>query len=306
MKKPVDAFCRRLSWEDLDPPYLRQLVEMAKGEDLEGSGLREAPAHPGDPSTALLPENQEGEARLRARTPQVFCGAGMVPLVLEAYGGEAVFVPATADGARVEAGAVLGMVRGKVSTLLRAERPMLNFLQHLGGVATETARYVQCLDGSRTRLLDTRKTTPGFRMLEKYAVASGGGWNHRLGLFDRIMLKDNHLAAHHGDIGNMIARARARAMGRMVQVEVDTLCQLRAALDAEPDIVLLDNFSMDDLSRAVDMCAGRIRTEASGGITLERLPDLGCLGLDFISCGAVVHQSRWVDIGMDWKGADHG
>lgn len=181
---------------------------------------------------------------------------------------------------------------------------MLNFLQKLSGVATLTAQYVTALGSSQTRLLDTRKTTPGYRVLEKYATACGGGWNHRLGLFDRVMLKDNHLAASDATLGTALAKLVAQARQTYpqlpVEVEVDALDQIPPVLEAGAHVILLDNFSDDALRQAVARIQGRALTEASGGITLERLPSLAGIGLDFISTGATVHQSGWVDIGMDW------
>ena len=220
--------------------------------------------------------------------------------------------PRKRDGARVEAGEVLATLHGNPRTLLGAERIVLNFIQRLSGVATETRRYVEALGEGRTRLLDTRKTTPGYRMLEKYAVACGGGWNHRLGLFDRVMLKDNHLAllGFAGERGEeetrleeAVQRARKAAPDLPVEVEVDRVDQIPPVLAAGADVILLDNFPPARLRRAIELIRGRAFTEASGGITLKALPRLAGLGLDFISTGALVHQSVWVDIGLDWRTA---
>jgi nicotinate-nucleotide pyrophosphorylase (carboxylating) len=196
--------------------------------------------------------------------------------------------------------------------MLAAERIILNFLQRLGGVATQTRRYVDALGKSRTRLLDTRKTTPGYRMLEKYAVACGGGWNHRLGLFDRVMLKDNHLALlglaetstslrSPTRLAEAVAAARRNAPDLPVEVEVDMIQQIPPVLAAGADVILLDNFAPAQLKKALELIGGRAFTEASGGITLKTLPRLADLGLDFASTGALVHQSVWVDIGLDWR-----
>jgi nicotinate-nucleotide pyrophosphorylase (carboxylating) len=198
---------------------------------------------------------------------------------------------------------VLATLSGDPRTLLTAERVILNFLQRLSGVATQTHRYVEALGATRTRLLDTRKTTPGYRMLEKYAVACGGGWNHRLGLFDRVMLKDNHLAllGATGGLAAAVAAAKRAAPELPVEIEVDLLAQIPPALAAGADVLLLDNFTPAQLRRAVALIGGRTFTEASGGITLKNLPRLAGLGLDFISTGALVHHSVWADIGLDWK-----
>jgi nicotinate-nucleotide pyrophosphorylase (carboxylating) len=317
MPASPERLLQRLTWDDLDLTHVRRLVEMARDEDLAGLGLRQRPARTGDASTASVAGGpRSGEADLVARQDLVVCCLPMVPLVLSAYGGRATFQPQAKDGAQLKAGAVLGTLAGDPRTLLSAERIVLNFLQRLSGVATQTARYVTALGSGRTRLLDTRKTTPGYRMLEKYAVACGGGWNHRLGLFDRVMLKDNHLAllgagqpvgghslagAPGRRLAEAVRRARLSAPELPVEVEVDALDQIAAVLAAGADVILLDNFTPAQLKKAVTLIAGRAFTEASGGITLKSLPRLAPLGLDFVSTGALVHQSIWVDIGLDWR-----
>jgi len=200
-------------------------------------------------------------------------------------------------------GTRLATLTGDPRTLLSAERVLLNFLQRLSGVATTTARHVAALGPGPTRLLDTRKTTPGYRMLEKYAVACGGAWNHRLGLFDRVMLKDNHLAllGSADDLAAAITRAKNAAPDLPVEVEIDRLDQLPPVLAAGADIILLDNLSPARLRPALALIAGRAITEASGGITLKTLPRYANLGLDFVSTGALVHQAPWADIGLDWE-----
>lgn len=295
----------RLRWEDLDPDYLRQLIGLAKIEDLAGAGLAVRPARLGDVTTALMPQGAVGAARLVAREPMVVCGLGLVAPTLAAYGEGVRFTPSVADGQGVSAGDLLGAVEGEASTLLQAERVILNFLQHLSGIATETWRYVDALGASPTVLLDTRKTLPGYRVLQKYAFACGGGVNHRIGLFDRVMLKDNHLevaGATGGDrLAEAVAMARSACGDLPIEVEVDRLEQIAPVLEAGADIILLDNFSVDSLRAAIAQIDGRACTEASGGIQIDRLPELGQLGLDFISTGAPVHQSTWKDIGLDWS-----
>lgn len=302
---PIANLCQRIGWADLDEAALRDLVRRARAEDLTGAGLRTRPTRGGDATTrAVVAANTMGRAELRARRPIVACGVALAPHILKVYGGAVQFTATAVDGELLAAGAVLGRLEGPARQLLAAERVLLNFLQHLSGIATHTARFVSAMGRSRTRLLDTRKTTPGFRLLEKYAVACGGAWNHRLGLFDRVLIKDNHLAAAGATRGERLAaavtQARQRAPGLVIEVEVDHLSQLPPVLDAGADIVLLDNFTVPQLRRAVVTCRGRARTEASGGVTLRSLPRLAGLGLDFISCGALVHQSTWVDIGLDW------
>ncbi|MBE2216424.1 MAG: carboxylating nicotinate-nucleotide diphosphorylase [Opitutaceae bacterium] len=304
---PLDALCRRLSWADLDPEALRALILLARAEDLGGWGLRarRRPRRAGDVTTAAVVGRSRGRAELRARRAMVVCGLPLAQFVLREYGrGRARLTPTVEDGTTVAAGALLGTIEGPSAELLESERVLLNFLQRLSGIATHTAAHVKALGRSRTRLLDTRKTTPGYRMLEKYAVGCGGAWNHRLGLFDRVMIKDNHLAATGATRGARLAAAvqtaRACRPDLAIEVEVDALEQLPPVLEAGADIVLLDNFTPAQLRRAVALIAGRAWTEASGGITLKSLPRLGGLGLDFISSGALVHQSTWIDIGLDW------
>ncbi|GAB1489845.1 carboxylating nicotinate-nucleotide diphosphorylase [Opitutaceae bacterium] len=307
----AETLLQRLSWEDLDRSYLRRLVEMARDEDLAGLGLRTRPKVSGDRSTASLSAAARvGRANLVAREDMVACGLGLLPLILTAYGGRATVQLRVRDGAALRAGTVVATLNGDPRTLLAAERVALNFLQRLSGVATQTKRYVDALGPGRTRLLDTRKTTPGYRTLEKYAVACGGGWNHRLGLFDRVMLKDNHLAliGFDGGAGDGISRlsaavatAKKASPDLPVEVEVDDLEQIPPVIAAGADVILLDNFTPARLRRALALIKGRVFTEASGGITLRTLPKLAGLGLDFVSTGALVHQSIWVDLGLDWQ-----
>jgi nicotinate-nucleotide pyrophosphorylase (carboxylating) len=303
---PPAAFAQRLTWAELDPAYLRQLITLAREEDLAGAGLAR-PVTPGDVTTAALVDNAPARADFAARQPLTVCGLPLLPLIFEAFGPGCSVVPAPGirDGLAVAPGTILATVTGPAATLLTAERTALNFFQKLSGIATHTARHVAALGASPTKLLDTRKTTPGFRMLEKYAVATGGGWNHRLGLFDRVLIKDNHLAAAHATAGERLAaavrQARARRPQLLVECEVDSLAQIPPVLDAGAHVILLDNFSPADLAAAVALIARRAATEASGGVTLETLPALAPLGLDYISCGALVHHAPWADIGLDWK-----
>lgn len=299
-----ESLIKRLTWDELDPAYLRRLVEIARDEDLAGLGLRSRPRKTGDRSTGSITTTpRQSSADLVAREPLVVCGLPLLPLIIKSYGGNAVAQLRTRDGAALKRGDVLATITGDPRILLAAERILLNFIQRLSGVATQTRLYTDALGASRTRLLDTRKTTPGYRMLEKYAVACGGGWNHRLGLFDRVMLKDNHLAllGSADDLAAAVARARKNSPDLAVEVEVDRLDQIPPVLAAGADIILLDNFTTPQLRKAIGLIAGRAFTEASGGITLKSLPGLAKLGLDFASTGALVHQSAWVDIGLDWR-----
>ncbi|MEM7791299.1 MAG: carboxylating nicotinate-nucleotide diphosphorylase [Verrucomicrobiota bacterium] len=305
LRYPAQFFKTRLEWKDLDPEYLRQLIGLAKVEDLAGAGLREKPEQLGDLTTALMPESATGKAQLVAREAMVVSGLPLVEEILNAYGADCTFEANVSDGTAVVKNSVLGEIIGPAVVLLQAERIILNFLQHLSGIATETSYYLEALNGSPTALVDTRKTLPGYRVLQKYAFACGGGYNHRIGLFDRVMLKDNHLAAAGAKEGDRLAeaveRARSICTGIPIEVEVDTLEQIEPVLKARADIILLDNFSPEALKEAVHLIDGRACTEASGGITHNTLHILGALGLDFISTGAPVHQSTWKDIGLDWS-----
>lgn len=299
-----ETFQARLAWQDLDRDYLRQLVGLAKIEDLAGAGLADRPQRLGDVTTALMPEGATGHAQLIAREPLILCGLGLVSAVLDSYGSDGHFDAKTRDGDSLQKGDVIGILSGSSSALLQAERVLLNFLQHLSGIATETRRYVDALGESTTALLDTRKTLPGYRVLQKYAFACGGGYNHRIGLFDRVMLKDNHLAVAGATGGNRLTETVALAVNTCkdlaIEVEVDTFEQIPPVIEAGADIILLDNFSIGELRRAIDLIDGRACSEASGGIQIDTLPALGELGLDFISTGAPIHQSTWKDIGLDW------
>ena len=300
----TDRLIRRLRWDELDRAWLLRFAELAREEDLAGLGLARRPARPGDPSAALLVGAERARARVVARRPLVLAGLGLLEVVFAAYGGRCRATPLAADGQHVPAGTAVAEVEGPAAELLSAERILLNFLQRLCGVATHTRAHVLALGSSPTKLLDTRKTTPGFRMLEKYAVGQGGGHNHRLGLFDRIMVKDNHLAADGAIAGerltSLVRRARAERPDLLVEVEVDRLDQLAPVLAAGADVVLLDNFSLNDLREAIPLLRGRAWSEVSGGVSLDSLPQIGALAPDFVSSGALTHAAPWCDLGLDW------
>jgi nicotinate-nucleotide pyrophosphorylase (carboxylating) len=211
---------------------------------------------------------------------------------------------ATEDGVVVAAQAPLLEAAGNTRALLTAERVALNFVQRLSGIATLTGRYVEAVRGTKARILDTRKTTPGLRRLEKYAVTCGGGSNHRFGLFDMVLIKDNHLAALVGAKPNPIAaavrRARQKFPNLKVEVEADTLEQVRQAVDAEADIILLDNMTIEQLRQAVHVAQGRARTEASGGVNLSTVRSIAETGVDFISVGALTHSATAMDVALDF------
>jgi nicotinate-nucleotide pyrophosphorylase (carboxylating) len=209
------------------------------------------------------------------------------------------------DGQRIAAGKTILQVSGPARALLTAERVALNFLQRLSGIATLTAQFVETIKGTRTQILDTRKTTPGLRRVEKYAVACGGARNHRFGLYDMILLKDNHLAALNNELPNAIEaavlRGRTAYPNLKIEVEADTLEQVDQALAANVDFILLDNMNPVQLRLAVQKCKGKVLTEASGGVNLASVRTIAETGVDFISVGALTHSARAVDIGLDFE-----
>lgn len=245
----------------------------------------------------------EADARLSAvfaaRQAGVVAGLACARLAVLALDPEASFETAATDGEKVAPGAVLAKVSANARALLSAERTALNLLGRLSGVASLTATYVDAVAGTKARIADTRKTTPGLRQLEKYAVRCGGGLNHRFGLDDAILIKDNHVAAC-GGVAQALDRARAAAGHLMkIEVEVDSLDQLKEALPFRPDVIMLDNFSLADLSTAVGLVAGQVVLEASGGVNLQTVRAIAETGVDVISVGALTHSVSVLDIGLD-------
>ncbi len=281
--------------EPLAPNDYLPLVKAALAEDIGG----------GDATTlALVPEDAVATAVMIAREPLVMAGADLALAVFQQLDERVEFGVEIFDGQHAGLGQALLRVQGPARALLTAERTALNFIQRLAGVATLTARFVEQVAGTGAQILDTRKTTPGWRALEKYAVACGGGTNHRLGLHDRVMIKDNHLAALEGDIAKAVALAREASPGLKVEVEADTVEQAQAAAEAGADIILLDNMSCDELRDAIGQIDGRARTEASGDVTLETVHEIAGTGVDFVSVGALTHSAPSVDIALDFDPAD--
>ena len=261
---------------------------------------------PGDATTlATVPENAPARAAMVAREPLTVAGLDFAETAFRELSPKVHCERRVQDGTRAKAGSTLLHITGPARALLTAERVALNFVQRLSGVATLTAQFVEAVRGTRAEILDTRKTTPGWRRFEKYAVACGGGRNHRIGLYDLILIKDNHLAALRDEMPNAIAaavqRARASYPQLKVEVEADTLDQVAQAVDAGADIILLDNMTTDQLRTAVALVAGRAKTEASGGVNLSTVRAIAEAGVDFISVGAITHSARAVDIGLDFE-----
>jgi nicotinate-nucleotide pyrophosphorylase (carboxylating) len=316
---------RHLCGVELPAAEIRKAVRAALAEDI-GSG---------DATTlATVPENLTACAVMRAREPLVVAGiefAGMAFREIAAQyfrrdefhesqtsgivklgtrgtrpsDGKIKIVKGLRDGERASDGEILLKISGPARAILSAERVALNFVQRLSGVATLTAQFVDAIKGTKAQILDTRKTTPGWRRFEKYAVACGGGKNHRIGLFDMILIKDNHLAALQNEKPNAIAAAIQRARKKFpkfkVEVEADTLKQVEQAVNAGADFILLDNMDLKQLRQAVKIVHGRAKTEASGGVSLKTVRAIAKTGVDFISVGALTHSARAVDIGLDFE-----
>lgn len=277
------------------PADLCQLVDAALREDQAASDAT---------TLALVPPDRVARAAMVLREPGVLAGLDLALAAFPALHPGARVTRHHPDGADLPAHSVVLTVEGPASTLLSAERVALNFVQRLSGIATLTRQFVRALEGTHTRLLDTRKTTPGWRRLEKYAVTCGGGVNHRQSLADLILIKDNHLAALHDATPNPIAAAVQRARTRFphltIEVEADTLDQVQMALDAGADFILLDNMSLGNLRTAVEQCRGRALTEASGGVRLDTVRAIAETGVDFVSVGALTHSARALDLGLDF------
>ena len=282
---------------------LQRLLCMARDEDLGA----------GDVTSAMLPATLTASARFVAREPLVVCGLALLETIAEGYDPGIRTRVHVVEGQSVGSGEALAEWSGPARSILSAERVALNFLQHLCGIATVTRRYLEAISGSNAGIYDTRKTTPGWRHLEKYAVRCGGGRNHRAGLYDAVLVKDNHLAAlsSAGEDDPLSALSAALSKSRIglseggfVEVEVDTLEQLARALTLDVDVILLDNMAPDKLRRAVEMrdeaaSTRRIELEASGGITLDTVSAVAKTGVDRISVGALTHSAKAVDIALD-------
>ncbi|MBM4285419.1 MAG: carboxylating nicotinate-nucleotide diphosphorylase [Deltaproteobacteria bacterium] len=268
-------------------PLVDRLIDLALEEDLGA----------GDVTTlALVPPEQKGSARIRAKQPLTVAGLAVAARVFHRLEPRLTFFPQVADGDQVEAGADLAVLKGPVAAILTGERTALNFLMRLSGIATFTRRMVSAVAGFPVAVVDTRKTMPGWRVLDKYAVRLGGGRNHRFGLYDGVLIKNNHLQAV-GSITAAVRRARAQVHHLLkIEVEVATLAELEEALAAGADLILLDNMDDAALAEAVRLTAGRALLEASGSMTLERLPRVAAAGVNLISMGALTHSAPAVDI----------
>jgi len=278
----------------LEPAQIERVVRMALDEDAPWGDIT---------SQALVPAEANAMATLVAREAGVLSGEDVFTAAMELTDAQLVTSFAVHDGERFAAGAVLATVEGPARGLLQAERVALNFVQRMAGIATLTAQYVAAAAGTKARIVDTRKTTPGLRLFERYAVRCGGGHNHRFSLSDAVLAKDNHLALLGADAD--LTKALIEARGRLphtthVEVEVDRLDQIEPVLAAGVDTIMLDNFSLVDLRAGVAQVAGRALVEASGGVTLERIAAIAAAGVDVISVGALTHSVRALDLGLDF------
>ena len=281
---------------ELNASEIRAAVKAALAEDIGG----------GDATTlATVSKAQAFKTVMRAREPLVVAGLDFAKTAFLRLSSAVKIEQLVHDGTHVGRGENLLRISGPARAILSAERVALNFVQHLSGIATLTAQFVAAVKGTRAQIFDTRKTTPGWRRFEKYAVACGGGRNLRFGLFDLVLIKDNHLAALRNEKPNAVAAAIQRARKNYpklkVEVEADTLEQVSQAVDAGADIILLDNMTPEQLRQAVKIAKARAKTEASGGVSLANVRAIAASGVDFISVGALTHSARAVDIGLDFE-----
>ncbi|HXT38558.1 MAG TPA: carboxylating nicotinate-nucleotide diphosphorylase [Candidatus Angelobacter sp.] len=282
--------------EALSAEEVRRAVQIALAEDIGNGDIT---------TLAIISPGVTAKATMAAREPLVVAGLALAEAAFREISTAVQIVPAASDADRLSASQPLLRIEGPAQAILTAERVALNFIQRLSGIATLTSQFVDAIKGTRAEILDTRKTTPGLRRLEKYAVTCGGGRNYRLGLFDNILIKDNHLMALRDESPNAIAvavkRAREKCPRQSIEVEVDTLEQVEQALEAGADIILLDNMNHVQMREAVQQARGRARTEASGGVNLGTVRQIAETGVDFISVGALTHSARAVDVALDFE-----
>ncbi|MDY6985861.1 MAG: carboxylating nicotinate-nucleotide diphosphorylase [Candidatus Thermoplasmatota archaeon] len=269
---------------------MNDIIDIALSEDLRSGDIT---------TDSLIPSGILGKGKLLVKEEGVLAGIEVASDVFHRVEPSLEFHELIHDGSKVKPGDIIATISGPVSGILKAERTALNFLQHMSGIATITARYVEEASGFKARILDTRKTIPGMRSLEKYAVRAGGGKNHRQSLGDMVLIKDNHLAVLNSkgiSLGEAVEMVKRLAR---VEVEAKSLEQVNEALEAGADIIMLDNMSIDDMRLAVELCRGKVKLEASGGITLENVRAVAETGVDFISAGSLTHSARALDISLE-------
>lgn len=268
---------------------IRRIVRDALGEDVGSGDVT---------SKAVVPASTRLEGEFVVKAPGIVAGLAVVGEVFAQIDDQIIYTPLTEEGAPVSVGDVVARVEGRGPGVLTGERVALNFLQRMSGIASVTRRYVDAVAGTRARILDTRKTAPGLRQLDKLAVRLGGGTNHRFGLYDMVLIKDNHIKAA-GGIAEAVGRAREVSRGLAIEVEVESLAQLEEALAVGVDRIMLDNMSPELMRQAVGRTAGRVELEASGGITLDSVAQVAETGVDFISVGALTHSVRALDVSLE-------
>ena len=286
----------RLSWQDIDLTKISPLLKICVSEDVKNVG---------DITSEVCQIKDSGVASLVSREEMVVCGLPLIPLIIEEFNISSLQVEnIKIDGEKIPAKNTLAFLHGKQKDILLVKRTILNFVQKLSGIATLTNQYSSILDKYDVGLLDTRKTTPGHRVLEKYATICGGGYNHRMNLSDRILIKDNHFASNKINslqgFSSFLKKCVQKSNAEIIEVEIDQIEFLEPAIEAGVDAILLDNFTPQDVEKAVMLNNNRVVLEASGGIDIDTLECFAEAQPHFISTGAPIHQSRWIDIGLDW------
>ena len=277
---------------------MNNITMKLNADDLILNALKEDITSEDISTNSVMRNYQPGEVELIGKEDGVIAGLEVFKRVFELLDADTKFEFSVTDGDKVKNGQKLGVVRGDIRVLLSGERTALNFLQRMSGIATYTRTIADMLDGTDTKLLDTRKTTPGMRIFEKYAVKVGGGYNHRFNLSDGILLKDNHIGAA-GGVKKAVEMAREYApFVRKIEIEVENLDMLKEALEAGADIIMLDNMSVEDMMKAVEICAGKAETECSGNVTKENVAKLTSIGVNYISSGALTHSSPILDLSL--------
>jgi nicotinate-nucleotide pyrophosphorylase (carboxylating) len=270
---------------------ITHLIRLALAEDVGKGDLT---------SEALLESKLSSKAAIIAKQEGILAGLPVARMVFKMTDKAAIFHMLKQDGEKIKKGERIALIQGRIRGILKAERTALNFLQRLSGIATLTAKYVEKTKGAKAKILDTRKTTPGLRALEKYAVKAGGGKNHRMGLFDMILIKENHIQAA-GGIREAMKRAKSRCRGKKIEVEVGNLKELREAIEAKPDWIMLDNMKIEQMKKAVGMirsASSTVKIEASGNVNLKNVKRIALTGVNFISVGALTHSAPALDLSL--------
>lgn len=299
----LEKFRTRISWEDIDQESLMSYLQICLIEETGGSAGNNLDK---DITTKVCGISNQGIAHIVARENLIVCGIPLIELIFKVFSTKAITINSNfKDGDEIEKGTSIASIKGNQKDILLIERTTLNFIQKLSGIATESKLYSNIVDKHGVGLLDTRKTTPGLRILEKYATSCGGSFNHRMGLFDRILIKDNHLAAKNIKdaiaFTNFLTNIKENQQKIILEVEIDTIDLLIPAINSGVDAVLLDNFSPKKVKEAVNINQERVVLEASGGIKKDLLESYAEAKPHFISTGSPIHASRWVDIGLDWQ-----